>query len=122
MYNFEEYLQTINEVDHREIVTSLFVWIKRNFPQLEGSIKWNQAMFSHQNTFIIAFNPTKKHLSISPEKQGIERFSNELSSLDYEFGSMVFKIKWSQQISYDFLKRMIEFNLEDKKNTTTFWR
>jgi uncharacterized protein YdhG (YjbR/CyaY superfamily) len=122
MYNFEEYLQTINEVDHREIVTSLFVWMERIFPQLDRSIKWNQAMFTHHNTFIIAFNPTKKHLAISPEKQGIERFSSELRNLDYEFGSMVFKIKWNQQISYDFLKRIIEFNIEDKINTTTFWR
>jgi uncharacterized protein len=122
MYHFESFIQDIKETAHQEVVRNLLVWMERNFPQLEGSIKWNQAMFSHHNSFIIAFNPTKKHLSISPEKQGIERFSSEILAMDYECASMLFKIRWDQPISHDLLKRMIEFNMEDKKNTVTFWR
>jgi uncharacterized protein YdhG (YjbR/CyaY superfamily) len=122
MYNFEEYLQSITDLAIRELLTNLIVWMERNFPQLDGSIKWNQVIFSHHNTFIISFNPTKKHLSISPEKQGIERFSNELIALNYEYTSMLFKIKWNQVISHELIKRIIEYNMEDKKNTFTFWR
>lgn len=32
------------------------------------------------------------------------------------------KIKWTEEVNYDLLHRMIDKNIEDKKDTTKFWR
>ena len=32
------------------------------------------------------------------------------------------KIKWTDEVDYDLLAKMIEYNIEDKKDCTTFFR
>ena len=56
MQNFEEYLSAIENIEHREKMRDLFDWILTEFPELETRIAWNQPMFTHHETFILAFS------------------------------------------------------------------
>ena len=33
-----------------------------------------------------------------------------------------FRIKWTDEVDYQLLDKMIEYNLEDKKGMTKYWR
>jgi len=119
---FTEYLSTINEIDHQSKLNNIFVWIMNKYPNLEAKIAWNQPMFTDHGTFIIGFSVSKSHIAIAPEKAGIIHFSNEIRNAGYHQTSMLFKIKWSDEIDYSLLERIILYNITDKLNCNTFWR
>ena len=70
----------------------------------------------------MSLNITKAHLSICPENKTIQIFEEELKKREYGYGMMIVKIKWTQDVPYDLIEKMIEFNIEDKKNHAGFWR
>ena len=35
---------------------------------------------------------------------------------------MTMKIKWKEKVDLDLIDRMIDYNIEDKKDMTRFWR
>jgi uncharacterized protein len=73
-------------------------------------------------TFIIAFSVAKKHLAVTPEKAGIDHFEDELKGAGYAYTSMIIRFPWDKPFDFNLLAKMIEFNLEDKKDCLTFWR
>jgi uncharacterized protein YdhG (YjbR/CyaY superfamily) len=34
----------------------------------------------------------------------------------------MFRIKWTDAVDYELLKKIVAFNIEDKKDFTKFWR
>lgn len=100
----------------------IFSWIFKTFPNLEGKIAWNQPMFINHNTFIIGFSYSKKHISVAIEKLALDKFSKDIEKAGYSQSLMLFYINWDQKTNYDLLKKMIEFNIQDKKDCLTFWR
>lgn len=119
---FAKYLAGIDHPDHRERTEEILKWITGRFPELEGQIKWNTPMFSHNGTFIIGLSTAKQHMSISPEETGIARFSGEIAEAGYSATKGLFRIPWGKPVQYGLLEKMIAFNIEDKAGDSGFWR
>lgn len=63
-----EYLNSIDNPEHKNRMSEVFQWIEKNFPTLQGVIKWNQPMFTNHGTLIIGFSTAKNHMSFTPEE------------------------------------------------------
>ncbi|MFC7680225.1 iron chaperone [Paenibacillus sp. GCM10028914] len=119
---FAEYLAKIDNPLHRERVEEVLTWIHNKVPNLEPKIAWNQPMFTDHGTFIIGFSIAKHHMAVAPERVGINHFSDEIVQAGYDHTKELIRIKWNQPVDYSLLERMIEFNMMDKADCTTFWR
>lgn len=122
MENFADYLAAIQDVEQRERLREVLNWVIQKFPNLESKIAWNQPMFTDHGTFIIGFSVSRQHFAVSPEVKGIEKFSDEIVESGYSHGKNIFRIKWNDPVDYTLLERMIQFNIDDKKECTGFWR
>lgn len=122
MEAFVEYLDKIDNPEHRERVEEVFGWIAQTFPQLQPKIAWNQPMFTDHDTYIIGFSISKQHLAVAPEVVGINHFSDEIVQAGYDHTKQLMRIQWSSPIDYTLLEKMIEFNIVDKADCSTFWR
>ncbi|MCZ2259768.1 iron chaperone [Sporosarcina sp. G11-34] len=119
---FAEYLAGIDNPDHRYRMDEVLKWVANEFPNLEQVIKWNTPMFSNHGTFIIGFSTAKHHMSISPEPAGISSFADDITQAGYSGTKGLFRIKWNEPINYELLKKIIEFNIQDKAEYKHFWR
>ncbi|HHX75843.1 MAG TPA: iron chaperone [Acholeplasmataceae bacterium] len=119
---FEPYLVKIKDEKNREIMEGLLSWVMTNYPMLDKKIAWNQPHFVHNNTFIIAFTHAKQHISVVPEYKAIEVFKEDIKKSNYQSTNFIYKMKWQNPIDYDLLKRIIDYNMEDKKGLDTYWR
>ncbi|KEP25316.1 iron chaperone [Bacillus zhangzhouensis] len=122
MHVFEEYVSNIGNPELKQRTQDILQWIEDTFPQLEPRIAWNQPMFTDHGTFIIGFSVAKHHISVAPEGKGIDHFSAEIVQAGYDHGKKMFRMKESFPIDYPLLKKIIEFNIEDKAICPTFWR
>jgi len=118
----KDYLDSIEVLEQSIKMEEVFNWILENFPQLEVAIKWNQPMFTDHGTFIIGFSKAKNHMSFSSEEFCINIFSEEIKKSGYEHTKGLAKIKWTDDIDFLLLKRIIEFNISDKAECSTFFR
>lgn len=118
---FETYLDTQTPTAIEKL-TSIFEWIDENYPQFEKVIKWNQPMYTDHETFIIGFSTSKNHISVSPEPAIVQRFQKELEAANYNPTSNLFRITWKQDVDYDLLKKLIDVQVEEKKDFKGFWR
>jgi uncharacterized protein YdhG (YjbR/CyaY superfamily) len=119
---FEEYLGRIDNPQNRARMEEVFNWIVDKFPNLVPKIAWNQPMFTDHGTFIIGFSISRNHMAVAPEKIGIERFSDSIKQSGYEHSKELVRIPWSSPVEYPLLEKMIEFNIIDKADCSTFWR
>ena len=119
---FRPYLDTISNPEHQARMTELLTWVAETFPNLGQRIAWNHPMFTDHDTFIIGFSHAKQHLAVSPEYVTMQKFAEELEASGYAHTAMIFRIPWTSEINYPLLQKMIEFNIEDKKDSPTFWR
>lgn len=119
---FAKYLAGIDNSDHRVLTGEVLQWVANEFPNLEPLIKWNTPMFSNHGTFIIGFSTAKQHMSVSPEQAGITKFADDISQAGYSVTKGLFRIQWNQPVNYELLKKMIEFNIQDKADYKSFWR
>lgn len=122
MDTFKPFVDKVEDPDQLARIVEVLEWVSQTFPQLDKRIAWNQPMFTHNGTFIIGFSRAKPHLAVSPEYETMQKFADDLDEAGYKHTSMLFRIPWKSEVNYDLLKRMIEFNIEDKAGSTTFWR
>lgn len=122
METFEDFLEQIQNPGHRARVAEVLDWVSQQYPDMQHRIGWNQPMFTHHGTFIIGFSVSKNHMAVSPEQAGIAHFSDAIIQAGYEHSKNLMRFPWDKPIDYDLLQRMIDFNLDEKANTTTFWR
>ncbi|MCG7337982.1 DUF1801 domain-containing protein [Staphylococcus sp. ACRSN] len=119
---FKAFIDSLEKDDQKETMTQLFHWIQETFPQLDTTVKWNQPMYTDHDTFIIGFSKAKQHFSIAPETKAMDAFSDRIDKSGYAQTNNLFKIKWTQDIDYDLLKTIIQYNIDDKQECTSFWR
>lgn len=119
---FEEFLAGIENPQHRARTEEVLGWVTQKYPDLAPKIAWNQPVFTDHGTYIIGLSVAKQHLAVSPEKAGIDHFSDEIVQAGYEHTKMLVRIPWDKPVDYALLERVIEFNIADKAETTTFWR
>ncbi|MFS0647447.1 iron chaperone [Siminovitchia sp. 179-K 8D1 HS] len=119
---FAEFLAGIDDPLHREKTEEVFTWIMTKYPKLKREIKWNQPMFTDHGTFIIGFSISKKHLSIAPESITITHVENDIVKAGYDYTKELIRIPWKDPVDYPLLEKMIDFNIRDKEDCSTFWR
>lgn len=119
---FAEFLAGIDDPNHRERTEEVLTWINNKYPNLKEEIKWNQPMFTDHGTFIIGFSVSRKHLAVSPESITITHLEDDLVKAGYEFTKELIRIPWNGQVEFSLLEKMIEFNIMDKADCSTFWR
>jgi len=119
---FETYLNKIEDPSQQARVREVLNWVQTAFPQLEQRFAWNQPMFTDHGTFIIGFSVAKAHMAFAPEGAAMTEFADQIAADNYNSGKKFGRIKWTQPVDYDLLKRIIAFNLADKADCTTFWR
>ncbi|MBU5594119.1 iron chaperone [Amphibacillus sp. MSJ-3] len=122
MDNFTEFLTAIDHPDHRERTREVLKWVRETFPKLDAQIKWNQPMFIDHGTYIIGFSVAKQHLAVAPELVTINQFTEKIKQAGYSQTKQLFRIKWNQAVDYELLKEIIQFNIDDKVDDTSFWR
>jgi uncharacterized protein len=119
---FAEYLAHIDNPQHRARTEEVLTWVTKKFPNLEPQIKWNKPTFTDHGTYIIMFDTAKNHLSILPEEEAMVHFADEIAQAGYSASSRLFRIKWTEPVNYELLEKIIEFNIKDKADCSTFWR
>lgn len=119
---FEKYLASIDNPEHRDQLEEVLTWVATKFPNLEPIIKWNTPMFSDHGTFIIGIDAAKQHMSFAPEEVAMVHFADDIAQSSYSATKGLFRIRWNQQVNYELLEKIIEFNIQDKADCTTFWR
>lgn len=119
---FGPFLAAIEDQRSRNRTEEVFSWVHATFPSLVPKIAWNQPMFTDHGTFIISFSVAKHHLSVSPDVTGMKLFSEEIERAGYTQTINLFRIKWVEAVDYALLQRIIQFNIDDKKDCKTFWK
>lgn len=119
---FTEYLSEIDNPQHRNRTEEILAWIAREFTNLEPKVAWHQPIFTDHGTYIIGFSVAKHHLAVAPENAGINHFSDEIVQAGYDHTKQLVRIKWDSPVDFSLLEKMIEFNMLDKANCSTFWR
>ncbi len=122
METFQDYIDTIDDIAHRKQFEEVIDWIDLNYPDLSKVIKWNAPMYTMDDTFILGIDSAKRHMSISPEGKTIGIYKDEIEEAGYSFTSGLYRIKYSETVDYNLLKKMIDYNIEDKKGYQKFWR
>jgi uncharacterized protein YdhG (YjbR/CyaY superfamily) len=122
MEAFAEYLASIDNPQHRARMEELFNWISGRFPNLVPRIAWNQPMLTDHGTFIIGFSTARQHMAVAPERAGIDHFSEEIVQAGYDHTKELVRIPWGSPVDFSLLEKMIEFNITDKAECSTFWR
>ncbi|MFT4081087.1 MAG: DUF1801 domain-containing protein [Nocardioides sp.] len=117
-----EYLATIENEAHRAKLADILDWISTTWAELEAVVKWKQPMFTHHGTFIIGFSVFAKNIAVSPEDAGMERFREAIHAAGYTTTLRLFRIRWDDPVDHDLLREMIEWQLADKAELTSFWR
>ncbi|ADU32236.1 iron chaperone [Evansella cellulosilytica] len=122
MKEFADYLQSVTNEEHRARTEEVLSWINDKFPNLAPKIAWNQPMYTDHGTFIIGFSVSKQHLAVAPERVAINRFSDDIVQAGYDHTKEIIRIKWNKPVDFTLLEKIIEFNIIDKEDCTTFWR
>ncbi|MDD3172343.1 MAG: iron chaperone [Herbinix sp.] len=119
---FSEYLSHIDNQQHRVRMEEILNWVSMKFPTLMPKIAWNQPVFTDHGTFIIGFSVAKQHIAVAPEKVGINHFSEEIVGAGYDHTKELIRIRWDYPVNFSLLEKIIEFNIMDKSDCSTFWR
>lgn len=122
MKDFQGFLDGMHEPDKRERMASILKSVKEKFPHLKEEIKWNQPIFSDHGTFIIGLSVAKGHIAVAPEAVVIDLFIEKIERAGYSHTQELFRIKWTDQVDFDLLHEIVAYNIESKKDMTSFWR
>lgn len=122
MEAFAEYLACIDNPQHHARMEEILGWVINRFPNLMPKIAWNQPMFTDHGTYIIGFSVSKHHIAVAPERAGILQFTEDIIQAGYDHSKELVRIPWSGLVDYSLLEKMIEFNILDKAECSTFWR
>ncbi|MBC1566031.1 iron chaperone [Listeria booriae] len=119
---FEEFIGNIEIPEHQARMAEVLAWIETEYPDLGQRIAWNQPMFTDHGTFIIGFSVSKKHIAIAPEGEGMARLADAIAASGYPTTKMLIQMPWDKPMDYTLIKTIIDFNIADKAECTTFWR
>lgn len=122
MNEIDLFLSNIQKPVHRAKLEEILMWIEHRYPELKPEFKWNQPMFTHHGTFIIAFSVSSNHLAIAPERKGILQFEDEFKQKKKKYSKMLLIYPFDQPFDFDLLAKIIDYNIADKANINSFWR
>lgn len=117
---FELFYSKINDIENIKKIKNLIQKIE-NDNKLTKKYAWNKPMLTDHGTYIIGFDTTKNHMSISVELEPLEFFRDVIHAAGYETTTNIFKIKWTDEIDYTLIDNIVKYNIKRKVNTTTFF-
>jgi len=79
-------------------------------------------MFTDHGRLSIGFSVSKKHLAVAPERAGMIHLADAIAESGYDHTNELVRMVWSREIDYALLGKMIDFNILDKADCSTFWR
>ncbi|VDG19570.1 hypothetical protein [Lactobacillus sp. CBA3606] [Lactiplantibacillus mudanjiangensis] len=120
--DFSDFINAIDDPDHREKFITVLNWVKSTFPNLTSRFAWNQPMFTDHGTFIVGFSIAKPHFNVALEFLTLEHFREMITTQGDHTTKMFWQIKFTQPVNYDLLERTIQYNLTTKADITSFWR
>lgn len=119
---FADYLAQIDHAGHRARMQEILSWVHAQFPQLVPRIAWKQPMFTDHGTFILGFSVARNHVAVAPELATIAQLNEDITRAGYAHSRLLVRFPWERPFDFSLLGKMIEFNLLDKANCSTFWR
>ncbi|HEY0065695.1 MAG TPA: iron chaperone [Telluria sp.] len=119
---FTDFLAAVAVPAQRTRVRETLAWVAQQYPRLQPEIRWNQPMFTDHGSFIIGFSVAKHHMAVAPEPAAIARFSDQIRQAGYDHTKLLVRVRWDQPVDFSLLREIIEFNLADKENCSSFWR
>ena len=122
MQDFQTFLNRIDDPAKRERMGNILNFIKSEFPRLKEQIRRNQPMFTDHGTFIIAFSMSKNHIAVAPEEVVIGHFEKDIGKAGYSYTKGLFRIKWTDKVDFELLRKIVAYNIESKKDMVKFWR
>ena len=118
----DEYLATIPNGDIRARMVEVLNWVAKRYPELELHIAWNQPMFTHHGTYISGFSAVSKHMAMAPERATMIHFEPVMRERGTDFDTMFARQPWSKPFDYELLDAVIQHQLAEKHDITSFWR
>mgnify|MGYP003089253925 CR=1 FL=1 len=79
-------------------------------------------MFTHHGTYIVGFSAASKHMAMAPERATMIRFEPVMRERGTDFGKMFARQPWDKPFDYELLDALIQHQLEEKRDFTSFWR
>ncbi len=122
MKEFQAFLDGIDRPDRAERMTKILSHVQEKFPQLKPEVKWNQPMFTDHGTFIVGFSVAEGHIAVAPEPQAIALFAEEIQKAGYSHTRGLFRIRWTDEVNWELIDKIVSYNIHDKKDMTKFWR
>lgn len=119
---FAQYLAAIANEDGRAILGEVLDWVVEQYPELDYRFAWKQPMFTHHGTFIIGFSAASKHFSVAGESAGLQAVKPMLDEGGYTYGAKLFRVRYDQPVPFAILRAVIELQLREKSEVTSFWR
>ncbi|MBD2845339.1 iron chaperone [Paenibacillus sp. IB182496] len=122
METFDDYLDKLDNPEHRARMNEVLDWVQATFPELTPKIAWNQPMYTDHGTFIVGFSAAKKHWAVSPEPAGMAYILEDIKRAGHDHTKQLVRFPWAKPVDYALLEKMIAFNIADKAECATFWR
>ena len=122
MHVFDTYFKEVKPQEQADRLKEIIRFIEEKFPELEPRVAWKQPMFVQEGAFIIGFSISKNHISVSPERAALDQFDADIKAAGYEQTKHLFRIKRTEEVSYDLLYKLIFFNMDYRKGSKTFWQ
>lgn len=122
MNEFNDFLANLNNDNQRNKLIDVFDWIDMTFLKLEKRISYGQPTYTDHGTFIISFAAFKHYIYINSEMVVVDAFETLIKNLGYELGKGIIKVKNDLQIDFELLRRIINKQVEEKKDCQKFWR
>lgn len=116
------FLATIPNDNNRSRIVEVLNWVAEHYPELELRIAWNQPMFTHHGTYIVGFSAASKHMAMATERATMIRFEPVMRERGTDFGKMFARQPWDKPFDYELLDALIQHQLEEKRDFTSFWR
>jgi uncharacterized protein YdhG (YjbR/CyaY superfamily) len=118
----QPYFEAGKSSAQRAQLIPLLNWVHTTFPQLTPRVAWNQPMFTDHGTFIIGFSTAKDHLNIALETPTLDHFRAAIEANGDHATKMLWQINFETPVNHDLLAQTIQYNIDTKQATTTFWR
>ncbi|MFC0392101.1 DUF1801 domain-containing protein [Paenibacillus mendelii] len=83
---------------------------------------WNRLCLTSTAHLLLCFSVAKHHLAVAPERAGINHCTDDIVQADYDHTKELVRIRLDSPVDFSLLEKMIEFNILDKADCSTFWR
>ena len=118
---FEEYLAKIENEAHRFRMREVLAWVKDTFRRWQRKSPGTNRCLPTADVYhwVQRRQGAFRRLAGGAGNGGV---CDDIAKSGYNQTSNLFRIQWDEPVDFPLLERIIRYNIEDKKDCTTFWR